>query len=660
MSGEILWQPGERELRKSNMARYMDWLAERGYGRFGNWPALFQWSIRDMDRFWESVWEFTGLQADTPWERIRDDQPMPATRWLPGARLNFAANLLRYAAGERADDEAVIAVAEGRETQRTTGAELYRQVGAFEAWLRAQGVQPGDRVAGVVCNGHEALVAMLAATSMGAVWSSASPDFGVQATEDRFGQIEPTVLVAVNGYGFGGKRFHRAEQIRELAQRLPTVRAVAVVRQLEDAPMPEGERFVPWHEALAAHRGEAPSFTPLPADHPVYILYSSGTTGKPKCIVHGAGGILLNHAKELILHGDVAPGDRFFYFTTCGWMMWNWQASALLAGATLVVYDGSPGHPDVGMPWRLAEQERLTHFGTSARFIAACRKAELSPGRDQDLGHLRVVFSTGSPLLPEDYDWFYEHVSRDILLGSIAGGTDICGCFVGSNPLLPVRRGEIQAPMLGADVTAFDENGNPVSQDRGELVCRQPLPSMPVAFWNDPDGSRYREAYFDSFPGIWAHGDFVGFTDSGGAIIYGRSDAVLNPGGVRIGTAEIYRQVETESRVADSLVVGRPVEGDVEVVLLVVPADGVELDGDLRQELRRKIREGASPRHVPRHIVAVDDIPYTRSGKKVELAVTRMLRGDRKEENRSALANPEALDSIRAALGEAELLPDPA
>ena len=656
MAGEILWQPGERELRKSNMARYMDWLAENGYGRFGNWPALYQWSIRDMEQFWESVWTFTGLHADTPWMRIHDNQPMPNTRWLPGARLNYAGNMLRHARGERADEEAVIAVAEGRETSRTTWRELERQVGAFEAWLRAQGVEAGDRVAGMVCNSLEALVGMLACSSLGAVWSSASPDFGVQATEDRFGQIEPKVLVAVNGYGFNGKRFQRADQIRQLAERIPGVRAVAVIQQLADAPMPEGDHFVPWDEALAAHDGAEPSFTPLPAEHPLYILYSSGTTGKPKCIVHGAGGILLNHAKELILHGDVAPGDRFFYFTTCGWMMWNWQASALIAGATLVVYDGSPGYPDVGMTWRLAEAERLTHFGTSARFIAACRKAAIEPGHDQDLNALRVVFSTGSPLLPEDYDWFYASVSRDILLGSIAGGTDICACFVGSNPLLPVRRGEIQGPMLGADVAAFDEDGK-ATDGRGELVCRQPLPSMPVAFWNDPDGSRYHEAYFDTFPGIWAHGDFIGFTDAGGAVIYGRSDAVLNPGGVRIGTAEIYRQVETETRIADSLVVGRPVEGDVEVVLLVVPAAGVTVDGDLRKELRNRIRDGASPRHVPRHIIAVDDIPYTRSGKKVELAVTRMLRGDRKEENRAALSNPESLDSIRATLADADLLP---
>lgn len=656
MSNEILWQPGERELRDSGMARYQAWLAEQGYGRFADWPALYQWSISDTERFWRSVWEYSGLQAETPPQRMCDDTPMPGTRWLPGARLNFAANLLRHAAGELAEKPAVTAYAEGRAPFSRTGRELLADVGALEAWLRAQGVGAGDRVAGLVGNGYEALVAMLAATSLGAVWSSASPDFGVQATEDRFGQIEPAVLVAVNGYGYGGKRFRRAAEITALRERMPSVRRVLVIRQLDDAPMPEGEDYVGWDEALAAHAGSRPSFKPLPADHPVYILYSSGTTGRPKCIVHGAGNLLLGHARELLLHGDVRPGDRFFYFTTCGWMMWNWQASALLTGASLVVYDGSPGYPDVGMLWRLAADERITHFGISARFIAGCRKAELTPGRELDLSALRVVFSTGSPLLPEDYDWFYTAVSRNVLLGSIAGGTDICGCFVGSNPLLPVRRGEIQSPLLGCDVVACDDDGNPLEHERGELVCRQPVPSMPVSFWSDPDGERYRAAYFDTFPGVWAHGDFVRFTESGGAVIYGRSDATLNPGGVRIGTAEIYRQVETVPEIADSLVAGRPVEGDVEVVLLVVPAAGERLSEEQIQTLRQRIRTQASPRHVPKHIVEVQDIPYTRSGKKVELAVARLLQGQSDVSNRGALANPQAIDHLRERLREAGLI----
>ena len=656
-TAEILWEPGPAQYEQSQMAHYLRWLAKAGYGDFADYQALHAWSIADLEAFWRSVWEFCGLEAETPPTAMLGRREMPGAEWLPGARLNVAANLLRHARGERAEQEAVVAMAECRDTRRVTFAELYDDVGAFEGVLREHGVQVGERVAGLVANGYEALVAMLGAASLGAVWSSASPDFGVEATVDRFGQIEPALLVAVNGYGYGGKTFPRLEQISQLAERLPSVRHVIVVDQLPGTGLPPGERFSAWDAALARHRGSAPSFTPLPADHPLYILYSSGTTGKPKCIVHGAGGILLNHAKELMLHGDLGPGDRLLYFTTCGWMMWNWQASGLLAGATLVTYDGSPGYPDMDLMWRTAAAERLTHFGTSARFLAECRKQQLSPGRDHDLKALRVIFSTGSPLLPEDYDWVYGDVSGDLLLGSIAGGTDICGCFVGSSPLLPVRRGEIQCRFLGVDAVAYSPDGEALDNARGELVCRQPLPSMPVSFWDDPEGQRYHDAYFANFPGVWAHGDFVRFTPEGGAVIYGRSDATLNPGGVRIGTAEIYRQVETVEAVADSLVVGRPVDGDVEVVLLVTLAPGQALDDALLKQLRQRIRQHASPRHVPAHIVAVPAVPYTRSGKKVELAVARMLQGDAKAENRSALSNPESLDAIHEALDEARLLP---
>ena len=418
----------------------------------------------------------------------------------------------------------------------------------------------------------------------------------------------------------------------------------------------QGDRVTTWDDALAFGAGTPPSFTPVGPDHPVYILYSSGTTGKPKCIVHGTAGLLVNHAKELMLHGDVGPRDRFLYFTTCGWMMWNWQASALMTGAAVITVDGSPGYPDLNFLWDTVAAEKVTHFGTSARFIAGCRKADLRPARSLDQSHLRVVFSTGSPLLPEDYDWIYRDGAPQVLLGSIAGGTDICGCFVGCTPLLPVRRGEIQCRLLGVDVQAYSEDGQPLARGRGELVCRQPLPSMPVRFWNDPDGERYREAYFSTFPGVWAHGDFIEFTEHGGAIIHGRSDATLNPGGVRIGTAEIYRQVETVAEVKDSLVVGRQIDGDVEVVLLVVPADGQTLTDDLAQQLRQRIRQGASPRHVPKHIIEVPDIPYTRSGKKVELAVARLINSSSKADNRDALGNPEALDRIRDKLTEIGLL----
>ncbi|HTN34927.1 MAG TPA: acetoacetate--CoA ligase, partial [Marinobacter sp.] len=581
---------------------------------------------------------------------------MPGAEWFPGMKLNFAANLLRLA-DDHGQREAVVSYCETRPVLRRTYAELKSDAGALEAFLRSKGIKQGDRVAGVVTNGYEALVGMLATTSLGAIWSSASPDFGIGAILDRFGQIEPSALIIVNGYGYGGKVFARQSEFAELIEGLPTIKCVLSVQQLpEQAPVP-GKRVTTWEDALAYGEGQALSYTPLPPDHPVYILYSSGTTGKPKCIVHGAAGILVNHAKELMLHGDIGPEDRFLYFTTCGWMMWNWQASVLMTGAAVITLDGSPGYPSLSYLWETVAEEQVTHFGTSARFIAECRKAGLKPAQERNQSSLRVVFSTGSPLLPEDYDWIYSDGAPKALLGSIAGGTDICGCFVGSTPLLSVRRGEIQCRFLGVDVVAYGDDGKPVSEGRGELVCRQPMPSMPVCFWDDPGDERYRAAYFETFPGVWAHGDFVEFTGHGGAIIYGRSDATLNPGGVRIGTAEIYRQVETVTEIKDSLVVGRQIDGDVEVVLLVVPAEHTELTEELLKRLKSRIREGASPRHTPKHIVQVNDIPYTRSGKKVELAVARLINGSTRSENRDALANPETLDHIRSCLQEAGLLP---
>lgn len=634
----------------------MNWLEQQGYGPFQDYFALHRWSVTQPDDFWQAVWAFCELQSVAPAQAVMGRRDMPGAQWFPGMTLNFAANLLKWAETPRADTEAVVAYCETRPVLRRTYAQIKADVGALEAFLRQRGVVKGDRVAGIVTNGYEALVGMLATTSMGAVWSSASPDFGVGAILDRFGQIEPAALVVVNGYGYGGRSFDRCEDFAALIARLPSLKAVVSVQQLPDVPHVSAPLVSSWEAALAAGSGQGPSYTPVAFDHPAYILFSSGTTGKPKCIVHGTGGILVNHAKELVLHGDLGPDDRLMYFTTCGWMMWNWQASALLTGATVVTLDGSPGHPDLSSLWRVSAQEKVTHFGTSARFIAGCRKVGLRPAAEFDQPALRMVFSTGSPLLPEDYDWFYADGAPGALLGSIAGGTDICGCFVGCTALLPVRRGEIQCAFLGADVVAYSEDGQAVSLGRGELVCRKPLPSMPVAFWDDPDQSRYRAAYFDTFPGVWAHGDFIEFTEHGGAIIYGRSDATLNPGGVRIGTAEIYRQVETEDQVKDSLVVGRQIDGDVEVVLLVVPASGCELDDALRSRLRQRIREGASPRHVPKHIIAAPDIPYTRSGKKVELAVARLLNGAARADNRESLANPQALDDIRSALEQAGLL----
>ncbi len=653
----VVWSPSETTLRHSRMGEFIAWLEDQGYGPFADYHALHQWSIDDLETFWAKVWEYCGLVCDTPAERVLGKRDMPGAEWFPGMKLNFAGNLLRLADGEHANHEAVVAYCETRPVLRRTYAELKADVGALEAFLTSKGITSGDRVAGVVTNGYEAMVGMLAATSLGAIWSSASPDFGVGAILDRFSQIEPTALIAVNGYGYGGKVFARQDDFAELIAGLPSLKCVISVAQLPDQAPISGPLVTAWDQAIAAGAGQAPSFTPLDPDHPVYILYSSGTTGQPKCIVHGSAGLLVNHAKELMLHGDVGPEDRFLYFTTCGWMMWNWQASALMTGAAVITVDGSPGYPSLNSLWETVATEKVTHFGTSARFLAGCRKAELTPARDLDLKDLRVLFSTGSPLLPEDYDWVYEDGAPGVLLGSIAGGTDICGCFVGATPLLSVRRGEIQCRFLGVDAVAYGDDGQPVTGGRGELVCRQPLPSMPVSFWNDTDGARYRGAYFETFPGVWAHGDFIEFTEHGGAIIYGRSDATLNPGGVRIGTAEIYRQVETIAEVKDSLVVGRQIEGDVEVVLLVVPAEGQSLTEELMKRLRTRIREGASPRHVPKHIVDVADIPYTRSGKKVELAVARLINGSTKADNRDALSNPEALDHIRDQLAAAELLP---
>lgn len=653
----IVWSPSEAVLTDTRMGRFTAWLEDQGYGPFADYHALHQWSVEDLETFWAKVWEYCGLVCETPASKVLGKRDMPGTEWFPGMKLNFAANLLRLAEGDHASEEAVVAYCETRPVLRRTYGELKADVGALEAFLRSKGVQKGDRVAGVVTNGYEALAGMLAATSLGAIWSSASPDFGVGAILDRFGQIEPSALIVVNGYGYGGKVLARQDEFAELIAGLPTLKCVVSVQQLPDLEPISGDLVATWDQAIAFGAGEAPSFTPVDPDHPVYILYSSGTTGKPKCIVHGTAGLLVNHAKELMLHGDVGPEDRFLYFTTCGWMMWNWQASALLTGAAVITVDGSPGYPSLNFLWQTVADERVTHFGTSARFIAGCRKAEMAPAETLDLSSLRIIFSTGSPLLPEDYDWVYSQGAPKALLGSIAGGTDICGCFVGSTPMLPVRRGEIQCRLLGVDAVAYGDDGHPVANGRGELVCRQPLPSMPVAFWDDAGGERYRAAYFDTFPGVWAHGDFIEFTEHGGAIIYGRSDATLNPGGVRIGTAEIYRQVETEAAIKDSLVVGRQIEGDVEVVLFVVPAEGQELTGDLLKQLRAGIRKGASPRHVPKHIVQVPDIPYTRSGKKVELAVARLINGSSKADNRDALSNPEALDQIRDRLAEENLLP---
>ena len=616
-------------------------------GAPADWEALYAWSVEDLPGFWGHVWDELGVIASTPYDRVMGEPRMPGTEWFPGARLNFAEHLLRR------DDEspAVIATGEGREDRVVSARELRALVARAQTGLRALGVGVGDRVAALVPNALETLVLMLATTASGAIWSSCSPDFGPMGVVDRFGQIRPKVLVTADGYRYNGNAFSLRDKVEPVLARIGEIEHV-VVFDFVGQGLAGLDRPATTFAELAADGPDVPEFVPLPPDHPLYIMYSSGTTGVPKSIVHGAGGTLVKHLVEHRLHSDVGPGDRIFWFTTCGWMMWNWLVSGLAAGACVVLYDGSPTHPGPEALWRMAARTRVTHFGTSPKFLAACEHAGLVPRDAADLSKVRALLSTGSPLNPEQFDWVYANVPADpgrpdLQLASISGGTDLIGCFAAGNPLLPVRRGELQSRGLGMAVEAFAPDGTPVYGEKGELVCTKPFPSMPVGFWDDPDGERYRKAYFDAFPGVWTHGDFVEIRPSGGVVIYGRSDTTLNPGGVRIGTAEIYRAIEGMPEVADAIVVGRPVDGDVEVVLCVVLGEGSALDEELTGRIRATIRAATTPRHVPAHVFAVPEVPYTISGKKVEKAVRSMITGE-PVDNRDALANPGALDAYAA------------
>jgi acetoacetyl-CoA synthetase len=616
--------------------------AESGWGvRLPDYTALHRWSCEEPRQFWASVWDFCGvIAAERGGSVVEHPERMPGARWFPGARLNFAENLLR----RRDAGPALVFRGEDRVRRSVSWSDLYAQVSSLRRALGGWGIGPGDRVAAVLPNLPEAVAAMLATTSLGAIWSSCSPDFGVRGIVDRFGQIGPKLLFAADGYTYNGATHDVLERVAALRGEIRSLEEIVLVPYVEAEPdlsqLPGAHRF---DELLARHAPEQIDFQPFPFDHPLTILYSSGTTGTPKCIVHGAGGTLLQHLKEHRLQVDLRRGDRLFYFTTCGWMMWNWLVSGLASEATLCLYDGSPFHPDGNVLFDFAEQERMSVFGTSAKYLDAAAKAGLVPAATHDLSSLRTVLSTGSPLAPAGFDFVYEKIKADVCLSSIAGGTDIISCFMGGNPIGPVWRGEIQAPGLGMDVAAFDDAGRPVLGEKGELVCRRPFPSMPLGFWNDPDGRRYRDAYFAKFPGVWSHGDWVELTEHGGVIVYGRSDAVLNPGGVRIGTAEIYRPVEGLDEVLEALVIGQEWDGDTRVVLFVRLRDGRTLDDDLVARIRRRIRDEASPRHVPARIVQVADLPRTKSGKIVELAVRDVVHG-RHVANREALANPEALD----------------
>jgi acetoacetyl-CoA synthetase len=635
-ASQIVWTPSPRRASGTRLAAFARH-AEKIAGRpLAPYRDLHEWSVTDRAAFWDAVWEFTWLIGARGGRVVDDADRMPGARFFPDARLNFAENLLR-----QTGTKPVIFAADETGRERTIGAdELRDAVRRAAAQLRARGVGKGDRVAGVIGNTPEAVIAALAAASIGAIWSSCSPDFGAAGILDRFGQIEPVVLVATSEYAYGGKRFDNRGKVREVARALPTLKEVIWVDGSGEAGgVPSAE----WNAWIAAAPDTALTFEPLPFAHPLYVLYSSGTTGIPKCIVHGAGGTLLQHLKEHQLHCDVRAGDRVFYFTTCGWMMWNWLITALASGAAIVLYDGAPFQPDGNRLFDLADRFGVTLFGTSAKFIDAVQKAGLEPMRTHSLSTVRTITSTGSPLAPASFDFVYQHIKTDVHLASISGGTDIVSCFVGGVPTEPVRRGEIQAAGLGMNVDVFDEDGRSVRNVAGELVCKSPFPSMPVSFWNDPDGSRYRAAYFERFPGVWCHGDWATMTDTGGVVIAGRSDATLNPGGVRIGTAEIYSQVDRLPEVSEALAVGQQWHGDERVILFVRLQPGRALDDELRARIVKEIRANTTPRHVPAKIVAVADIPRTKSGKIVELAVRDVIHG-REVKNREALANPEALE----------------
>jgi acetoacetyl-CoA synthetase len=639
-----LWSPSAAEVADASMTSLMAEASARSGGNLSNYAALHRWSIEDREAFWDMVWDICGVVGEKGERVLIDGDRMPGARFFPDARLNFAENLLRRSGG----GDAIVFRGEDKVARRVSWDELRALVSRIQQVFAEAGVTAGDRVAAMMPNMPEAVAGMLAAASLGAIWSSCSPDFGEQGVLDRFGQIEPVVFIVPDGYWYNGKAIDVGAKAAAIVARLPTVRRVLVADYLGRAD--EAAAGIPGAETLAAacDRFEATNiaYLQLPFAHPLYILYSSGTTGIPKCIVHSAGGTLLQHLKEHRFHAGLREGDRFFYFTTCGWMMWNWLVSGLASGATLLLYDGSPFHPDGNVLFDFAQQERMTYFGTSAKFIDAVRKAGLRPIETHDLSTVRTISSTGSPLSPEGFAFVYDGIKKDVHLASISGGTDIVSCFVLGVPVMPVWIGEIQGPGLGMAVDVWDDEGRPVRREKGELVCTKAFPSMPVGFWNDPLGEKYHAAYFDRFDNVWCHGDFAEWTEHDGMIIYGRSDATLNPGGVRIGTAEIYNQVEQLPEVVEAICIGQDWDDDVRVVLFVRLAPRAALDEDLEKKIRTKIRTGASPRHVPAKIIAVADIPRTKSGKITELAVRDVVHG-RQVKNREALANPEALELFR-------------
>ncbi len=644
-----LWIPSKERIENLNLKSFLDFLSAKHSLLFSDYHELYQWSIDNISEFWETIWNYSGIISSEPYDSILQNPVMPGAKWFNGTKLNFAENLLRY----RNNHTAIISYRENQQTLRLTYQELYKLTAKCTYSLKAAGVKQGDRIAGIITNTPEAIIAMLASTSIGALWSSASPDFGVQSIVDRFSQIQPKVLFAVESYSYNGKMIDCSDKIKEVTANIPSIEKIILVPFFYDFKNPIKQKInydLPssiYIDDFLNNQASEIEFVQLPFDHPVYIMYSSGTTGIPKCIVHGAGGTLLQHFKELSLHTDLKRSDVITYYTTCGWMMWNWLISSLMIGSTIFLIDGSAAYPNLELLWQKIDEEQISIFGTSPKFLSICQKSDILPKQKFKLNSLRTILSTGSPLLEENFNWVYKSVKQDVQLSSISGGTDIISCFGLGCPILPVYAPEIQCRGLGMKVEAFDEEENPVIEKQGELVCTKPFPSMPVFFWNDPKGEKYKSAYFERYPGVWHHGDFIKITKNGGVIVYGRSDATLNPGGVRIGTSEIYRVVEAIPEVVDSLTVGQNWNNDVRIILFIVLKGGAKLDENLKERIKLELKTTASPRHVPAKIIEVKDIPRTINGKKVEIAVNRIIHG-LEINNKDVLANPDSLSYFSA------------